>query len=173
MVGAVADPRPERIAETLDYVEIQRLQSAYADVVTRRAWSELTELFRPEARVEVDTRRDEVLVFDGPAALGAFISGAIERFGFFEFVILNTRVEVGVNGDPDAAAGRMYMCELRTDATSGEWTNAFGVYHDRYRRHDERWWFEHRTYHSLARTADEPHLAEVFEFPHHLTLGDA
>jgi hypothetical protein len=172
MVITVFDTRPERIAEALDYVEIQRLQSAYADVVTRRAWSELAELFRPDARVEVDTRRDEVLAFDGPDALGGFISAAIERFGFFEFVILNTRIEIGVGDDPNAASGRMYMCELRTEAASGEWNNAFGVYHDRYLRHDDRWWFEHRTYHSLARTADAPHRAEVFDFPHHLTLGD-
>jgi hypothetical protein len=173
MVDSVLDTDPEQIAETVDYVAIRRLQSAYADVVTRRAWSELAELFRPDARIEVDTRRDEILVFDGPGALGTFIAGAIERFGFFEFVILNTRIEIGVGGDPDAAAGRMYMCELRTDAASGEWDNAFGVYHDGYRRHDGRWRFEHRTYHSLARTADATNRVDVFAFPHHLGLGDA
>jgi hypothetical protein len=36
------------------------------------------------------------------------------------------------------------------------------VYHDAYERHDGRWWFAHRRYHSLARTA--PDLA-VFPFP--------
>ena len=166
------DPTAARIAETVDYVAIRRLQSAYADVVSRRAWPELTELFLADARVEVDTRTADPLIFEGPDALGTFIAGAIERFGFFEFVVLNTRIEVGVGGDPDLADGRMYMCELRTHVESGEWNHAFGVYHDRYRRHDHRWRFEHRRYHSLARTGDEPHLAEVFGFPHHLVLGE-
>ena len=166
------DPSAARIAETVDYIAIRRLQSAYADVVTRRAWPELGELFLADARVEVDTRTADPLVFEGPDALGTFIEGAIERFGFFEFVVLNTRIELGVGGDPDRADGRMYMCELRTEAGSGEWNSAFGVYHDRYRRDGGAWRFEHRRYHSLARTADASHLTEVFAFPHHLTLGD-
>ena len=163
---------PDPIAETVEYIAIRRLQSAYADVVSRRAWPELGGLFLSDARIEVDTRTAEPLVFDGPDALGAFIAGAIERFGFFEFVVLNTVLQLGVGGDPDAADGRMYMCELRTEADSGEWNNAFGVYHDCYRRVGDGWRFEHRRYHSLARTAGEAHLAEVFGFPHHLTLGD-
>ena len=166
------DPNADRIAETVDYIDIRRLQSAYADVVSRRAWPELGALFLPDARIEVDTRTAEPLVFDGPDALGTFIAAAIERFGFFEFVVLNTRIEIGVDGDPERADGRMYMCELRTEADSGAWNNAFGVYHDRYRRVADTWRFEHRRYHSLARTADASHLTEVFAFPHHLTLGD-
>ncbi len=141
-------------------------------MVSRRVWPELRELFLDDARVEVDTRTAEPLVFDGPDALGTFIAGAIERFGFFEFVVLNTRIELAVGGDPDRADGRMYMCELRVEADSGEWNNAFGVYHDRYRRTDDGWRFEHRRYHSLARTSTAPHLAETFAFPNDLTLGE-
>lgn len=159
------DPDAERIAETVDHVAIRRLQSAYADVVSRRAWAELGDLFLPDARIEVDTRTAAVMVFEGPDALGTFIAGAIERFGFFEFVVLNTVVEVGAGADPDAAAARVWMCELRTDADTGEWNNAFGVYHDNYRRVDGEWRFAHRRYHSLARTSGAPHLAEVFGYP--------
>jgi hypothetical protein len=36
------------------------------------------------------------------------------------------------------------------------------VYHDEYVKTEGRWWFGHRRYHSLARTA--PDLA-VFPFP--------
>jgi hypothetical protein len=158
---------------TIDYVAIRRLQDAYADVVTRRAWPELDELFLPDAVVEVDTRTNEPLRFEGPGALGSFIGGAIERFDFFEFVILNARVAIAPDGDADSAAARVYMCELRTDRESGQWINAFGVYHDRYRRRDGRWWFEHRQYHSLGRDAEDgTGRVEAFEFPHHLTLGD-
>ena len=41
--------------ELLDYVGICRLQAAYADAVTRRAWSDLDALFLPDAPVTVDT----------------------------------------------------------------------------------------------------------------------
>lgn len=152
------------MSETDDYVAIRRLQNAYADVVTRRAWAELPGLFVPDAPIEVDTRGGDPLTFAGGQALGDFISVAMARFEFFEFVILNTVIEIGVGGDGDAAAGRMYMCELRTEVESGEWTNAFGVYHDRYCRRDGSWRFERRRYHSLARTHPES-LTEVFELP--------
>ncbi|MFO7592107.1 MAG: hypothetical protein R6X23_14650 [Acidimicrobiia bacterium] len=92
------DPDAERIAEAVDHVAIRRLQSAYADVVSRRAWAELGDLFLP-------------------------------------------------------------------DADTGEWNNAFGVYHDRYRRVDGEWRFARRRYHSLARTSGAPHLAEVLGYP--------
>ena len=84
---------------------------------------------------------------------------------------LNAVVELAADGDPDTATARVWMCELRTDAATGEWNNAFGVYHDRYRRTDDTWRFAHRRYHSLARTADGPHRAEAFAFPHGVDLG--
>lgn len=163
---------PDPVGATVDHLAIQRLQSAYADVVSRRSWSELTDLFLPDARIEVDTRTVPVMVFDGPDALGSFIAGAIERFGFFEFVVLNAVIELASGGDPDAATARVWMCEMRTEAASGEWNNSFGIYHDRYQRTEDGWRFAHRRYHSLARTADAPHRAEVYPFPDHLTLGD-
>jgi hypothetical protein len=55
-----------RLTETVDYVAIRRLQSAYADVCTRRAWAEFDGLFLPDALVEVDTRVGEPLRFVGP-----------------------------------------------------------------------------------------------------------
>jgi hypothetical protein len=55
----------------------------------------------------------------------------------------------------------MFMCELRQDRASGQWTNAFGVYHDQYRKVNGRWWFAQRNYQSLARTG----RGQVFEFP--------
>ena len=136
--------------DPLAYLAITRLQAAYADVVTRRAWPELDDLFVPDAPVHVDTVTNPVIELAGATALGEFIAGAIERFEFFEFVPLNTVVDV----DGDAASGRLYMVELRQDADGGRWSNAFGLYQDRYARGaDGRWRFAERNYQSLARTA--------------------
>ena len=162
------------LAETVDYVAIRRLQSAYADVCTRRAWAEFDGLFLPDAVIEVDRRVGEPIRFLGPHAIGEFIGSAIAGMDFFEFVVLNTRVELGVGGDPDAAAARMYMQELRHETDSGRFTIVYGVYHDRLARAGGHWWFERRRYHTLTRSGaqeDGPDGAwDVFEFPHHLRL---
>jgi hypothetical protein len=147
--------------DTIDYVAVCRLQSAYADAVTRRAWPELEELFVPSATITVDTVTSEPIEIAGPTALGDFISRAVERFEFFELVILNTRVDLRHNGDSDAARARLFTCELRQDHSNGRWTNAFGVYHDEYLRADDGWRFARRRYQSLARTG----RAEIFPFP--------
>jgi hypothetical protein len=156
----------ELTRETVDVVAITRVQAAYADVVTRRAWPELHRLFRPDAPVVVDTVTADPIELTGPDEVGAFISGAIERFELFEFVILNTHIVTAVDGDPDAARARLYMCELRQEAGTGQWSNAFGIYHDDYGRFDGRWWFTQRRDQSLARI-ELAGRAEVVPFPHH------
>jgi hypothetical protein len=145
--------------ETLDYVAICRLQAAYADAVTRRAWSDLDDLFLPDARIEVDTVTSAPIQLVGAHGIGGFISGAIERFEFFELVILNVHV-VSVP-DSDVLRSRSFTCELRQESASGHWTNAFGVYHDDVQRVDGRWRYARRRYQSLARTG----RSEVFPFP--------
>lgn len=137
--------------ETDDYVAIRRVQSAYADVV-------------------IDTMKGDPLRLVGPTDVGAFISGAISGFDFFEFVVLNTVIDVGQPdgaSDADTATTRMYMNELRRgaarrDAESGRFTVVYGLYQDHMRRVDGKWWFAHRRYQALARTAQE---FDVFPFP--------
>jgi hypothetical protein len=145
--------------ELLDYVAICRLQAAYADAVTRRAWSVLEALFLPDAPVTVDTVTSEPLEFVGGGGIGGFIAGAIERFEFFELVILNVHVLDG--GSVDTARSRSFTCELRQESATGHWTNAFGVYHDDVRKVDRRWRYARRRYQSIARTG----RGEVFPFP--------
>jgi hypothetical protein len=147
--------------DTIDYIGITRLQAVYGDVVNRRAWPEFHDLFLPDAHVRIDTVTNPVVEANGPAELAEFIGGAVERFEFFEFVVLNARVEIGRDGDPDAAWARVFMCELRQEAASGRFTTAFGVYHDDYARVGGRWWFARRRYQSLARSG----RGEVFPFP--------
>jgi hypothetical protein len=159
--SAALDP----LQETIDYIAVRRLMDAYADVVTRRAWPELSELFRPDALVVVDKRSGNPLELPGPTAVGDFIANAIAGFSFFEFVILGTRVQLATGGDGNAATSRMYMSELRQEAANGHWSTVYGVYHDRFTRLDGRWWFAGRRYHSLARTSVE---MDLFAFPVHL-----
>ena len=105
--------------EAVDYISITRLHSAYADVVNRRAWEEFQDLFLPDAPMRVDMVSKPAFDLTGPAELGAFIDGAIERYSFFEFVVLNARVDL-TGTDAEEARARVFMCELRQDRDTGE-----------------------------------------------------
>ena len=61
------------LREALDVLAIQRLQARYGDVVTRRAWGELDDLFVTAAPIELDLRRGEPLHLVGAAALGEMV----------------------------------------------------------------------------------------------------
>ena len=145
----------------LAYLAITRLQAAYADVVTRRSWLELEPLFLPDAPIHIDTVTGPVMELAGPTAFGDFVRRSIEQFDFFEFVVLNTVVRVGHD---ETARGRLYMVELRQHRDTGEWSNAFGVYHDRYASVDGHWRFAERHYQSLARKFGNDRAA-AFPFP--------
>ena len=137
------------MTETDDVVSLWRLQAKYADIVTRRAWPELHDVFRPDAPVEVDTVSAPARTFVGPEAFAAFVAGAIERFDHFEFVILNTVVDVT---SATEATGRIFMCEIRHHREPDTWSTAYGCYEDSYALVDGRWWFAERRYRSMART---------------------
>ncbi len=139
------------VAEAVHDVGIRRLQHAYADAVNRRAWPELARLFLADAEVVIDRRSGELLRLVGGNDVGAFIGRAIDRFEFFEFVILNAHIVFPEGPRAATAVGRMFMCELRQERESGRWTNAYGLYHDRYALVSGRWMFAERRYHSLAR----------------------
>ncbi len=136
----------DALKETLDWVAIRRLHARYADAVNRRAWSELEELFLPEAVVRIELPRQEPIEAVGPEALGRVIGEAVRRFDWLQFVVLEAVIE-GQPGTPDdEAMGRIYMVELRLDAKTGQETKAFGLYQDRYRRTDAGWRFAARRF---------------------------
>jgi len=62
----------DTLRDTVDYVAITRLQNAYADAVTRRAWSEFHHLFLPDAPIRVDTVTNPALDF-----IGRFLPGPV------------------------------------------------------------------------------------------------
>jgi hypothetical protein len=148
-------------AEAVHDTSVRRLQHAYADVVNRRAWSELESLFRPDAEVVIDRRASAPLRLVGGGEVGAFIGSAIDHFSFFEFVILNAHIVFPNGPEAGMAVCRLFMCELRQDDT-GRFSTAFGLYHDRYVLEDDRWWFAERRYHSLARHGA---VLDVFPLP--------
>ncbi len=151
--------------ETVAYVALRRLQNRYADIVTRRAWSELSEIMRPDCVITVDLV-DRSIEFDGPGAIGDFIASQIEQFDFFEFVILNT--VMNIDTEAGQATARMYIQEARQSVESGERCDTFGVYHDHLERGDDgRWWFARRRYKSYARTNPAGTGADltVFDLP--------
>ncbi len=151
----------ELLAEAVHDTGVRRLQHAYADVVNRRAWDEMEDLFVPDAPVVIDRRVGEPLRLAGGRAVGEFIGGAIERFEFFEFVVLNAHVVFPDGAGSGNAVCRLYMCELRQHRDTGRTTTAFGLYHDRMVLAGGRWRFGDRRYHSLAR-----HGATLEVFPH-------
>jgi hypothetical protein len=138
--------------EMADYVAIQRLQASYADIVTRRQWSELEQVFVPDATVTIDMLQGAPFVLETPTGIGEFIGTSIERFEFFEFVILNSVIEFGPPGGGQATA-RMYMAELRQDREGGRRSTAFGLYRDTYVKRGVDWLIAARKYRSAARTS--------------------
>jgi hypothetical protein len=137
---------------------IDRLQRAYADVSTRRAWDEFATLATPDARFSFDTRTGDVIELDGLAAFAEFGAAMTAQFSFYEYVPLNFVVDV----DPVAgtARGRAYQLEIGQDRETSAFTNFYGMYHDDYARVDGQWWFTRRQYQSLARwTGTEPMVA--------------
>jgi hypothetical protein len=153
-------PTLTTLDDALAYLGIVRLHAAYADVTTRRSWVELRDLFLPDAKVTLHLRTSDPLEFVGPDAIGGFIAQAIDQFEFFEFVVLNSVVDVAADGR--TATGRMYMQELRQGGASGRWTVIYGVYHDTYEHLAGGWRFAGRDYYSLARTSPD---MDVFPIP--------
>ncbi len=143
----------EVVAEAVHDSGLRRLHYAYADVVNRRAWPELVPLFLPDATVTLDLRNDAPLVLTGGPAVGRFIGESIERFEFFEFIVLNLHVAFPEGVATGQAVGRLFMNEVRQERDSGRWTMVYGLYHDRYAFREGRWRIAERRYHSLARTS--------------------
>ena len=149
------------LEETVAYVAIRRLLSAYADAVNRRAWDEFPDLFLDDAKIAITTSKGQTLEVEGASKLAQFIAQAIDGFEFFQLIFLNSHLEI--QASEGSAIGRNFMVEMRQDRASGRWTRVFGVYHDRYQQVDGRWQFEHRAFNALAATAVRDN--HVFDFP--------
>ena len=117
--GSANGSADRRIADAVDHSEIRRLLDAYADLVSRRDWPALDRLFVADTELHLDLRHTTRML-TGAAEIGGFLGPAVERFEFFQFVILGMTVELRAGGDPDAARARTYMSELRQDGATHE-----------------------------------------------------
>ena len=147
--------------EMADFIAIQRLQASYAGIATRRQWSELEQVFLPDATVTIDRVEGTPFALRTPAGIGEFIGTSIERFEFFEFVILNSVIEFGPAGSGQATAC-LYMAELRQSREGGRRSTAFGLYRDTYVKRGDDWLIGERNYRSAARTSERE--LDVFGF---------
>ncbi len=147
--------------DLIDHSAIDRLQRAYADGVSMRDWDQVRGLFLPDAVLSLDLVTRPAMQLDGPEGVTGFVSAALERFAFFQFVILNSHIERSAT-DPQTATARIHMCELRQDHGAHERNDSYGLYRDTYRKTDQEgyggWRFATRRYRSLARYP----AAEVF-----------
>ena len=148
-------------AGTRAVLAIQRVQAAYADAVTRRDWADVRALFEPDAAVHIDTRSRPAFTLEGPDAVVEFIDEALRPFAFFEMANLNGTVDLSDGGAE--ATGRMYICELRLDR-EGSWTEAYGLYRDRYLRRDGGSEAVRRPGRSLLATSLSPSTKRVLPF---------
>lgn len=76
--------------------------------------------------------------YEGREAIREFFRGAPQQVSFAIHNVMNPRVEV----DGETARGEWYLLQPMTDTQGqGIWLTA--VYHDRYRKVDSVWMFEH------------------------------
>ena len=101
------------LQDVVDEARIRALHADYVDAVNRQAWEEFEDLFLPDAHLTVvkgDASPDEVT---GPGAIGALIAGYVSVYDFLIQVVLNARIRVRQEGDPDRAFARLYIAEFR------------------------------------------------------------
>ena len=132
----------------------------YADIVTRRAWSELDQVVTADVSVTLDLRDREPIALRGRDALGDFLDRAMARFAWFQFVPLAI---AAAPGRPGHGRSRLYIEERRhlVGSSGTPRTVANGVYHDEVFFGPDGWRWSRRHYSSLARS--EPW--ELFDFP--------
>ncbi len=134
--------------DTHAYIAIMRLQRAYADISTRRAWKEVPSLATPDAQFTFDTRSGKVFEVNGAVAFAEFGARMTASFTFYEYIPLNFVVTFSSDS---RAAGRSYALEVAEDRDSGDWINFYGVYEDEYAVLDGAWRFARRRYRTFGR----------------------
>ena len=131
------------------HLGITQLHAAYADIASRREWSEMATIVRPDARFtfELPAGAGGPVELVGPDALAEFGHAATAAFDFYSYQPLNAVV---VEDGGDVATGRFYALEVATLSSTGQWLEFYGGYDDEYVLLDGRWWFARRQFRVLA-----------------------
>jgi hypothetical protein len=158
------------LQDVVDEARIRALHADYVDAVNRQAWEEFEDLFLPDAHLTVVRGDGAPDVVIGPGAIGGLIAGYVSRYDFLIQVVLNARIRVRQDGDPDRAFARLYIAEFRQVTASGRAIESAGTYHDEYRRRDGDWWFARRRYDRIYASA--PSELEVHPFPADFPVTD-
>lgn len=134
-------------ADDAAYLAIVRLQRAYADISTRRAWGEMGSVATPDTRFIYHTQSGvmEAKGVEQFAAMGEQTAG---RYAFTMILPLNSVVTECSAG---RAKGRCYFVELTEPVGSSDWLEVYGVYEDEYVEGDAGWRISRREYKPLAR----------------------
>lgn len=127
--------------DAADQLSLGALQHGYGDVVSRRAWGELHELFTAECPLVLELGSGDQTLRGADEIVG-FVSDAVAVFDTFVFEVMNAVVGPG-------PTGRMWIHELRWQ--NGEQTDAYGLYQDTFARDSRgRWRFASRRYTSIS-----------------------
>jgi hypothetical protein len=145
----MAGVRAGRADRADDHLAIGDLYSAYADLMSRRAYAELAEIFLPDTAVVVELP-SHTREIRGPEAFGEFVAQRIAHLAFFQFVNLNVLVDLAGDEPHDRASARLHFCELHHDAADGGMRVLHGLYQDGFAKRDDRWWFVRRRFTPLA-----------------------
>ena len=122
-------------------IALGALQRRYGDVVSRRAWDELAELFEPDCSLVLSLGRGDTTL-QGADAIVDFVARAVSGFDIFVFEVMNAVVGPG-------PTGRMWIHELRWQ--DGGQSDAYGLYEDTFAEAAQgRWRFASRHYTSIS-----------------------
>jgi SnoaL-like domain len=139
--------RADSVCDDPTYLAILRLQRAYADISTRRAWSEMSSVAAADARFIYHTQSG-VIEVQGADQFAGMGDQTAQRFSFNMLFPINSVVTECSGG---RAKGRCYFFELAELKDSTEWLEVYGVYEDDYTQQEGGWRFSRREYRPLAR----------------------
>lgn len=137
--------------DSTEQVALTALQHRYGDVVSRRSWDELAELFTPNCSLVLALGGGDQTL-QGADEIVGFVADAVSRFDVFVFEVMNAVVETG-------PTGRMWIHELRWQ--DGEQTDAYGLYEDTFAQDAQGCWqFASRHYTSISGGRFQPSSGE-------------
>lgn len=128
------------LQEISDRLEIQDLVLHYADIIDRKAFDELRDVFTADAHIDYSEAGGAVGNLE---EIIAFLEDALGMFPNTQH--LNANVQISLNGD--TASGRV-MCFNPMEMTVGEDTHTFmlGIWYvDKYTRTTDGWRIQQRS----------------------------